>query len=242
MNSVSVCMATYNGEKYINQQVDSILCQLGINDELIVSDDGSTDNTINLLVAYNDDRIKIYRNNKQKGPNGNFENSLEKATGDYIFLADQDDIWFENKIELMKSHLADYDLVICDCRVVDDELKTLADSYFNYINSGAGFIKNLKRNTYMGNCMGFKRDVLKIALPFPLNIPNHDLWLGVVADLFYKPLFIHQVLGLHRRHSFNASNTFDIKIKTSFLRKLQKRQMIISQLPFLFVRRYLGKQ
>ena len=238
MPIVSVCMATYNGEQYLYEQAKSIIDQLGVGDELIVSDDGSTDKTIAILESFKDKRIKIFYNGGIKGPNGNFQNALEQVSGDFIFLADQDDIWFDNKIAIMSSFLGKYDVVACDCRIVDDNLNTLKESYFIHARSGAGFFKNLKRNTYMGNSMAFKKELLPVILPFPPNIPNHDLWIGVVADLFYRPYFIRQVLGLHRRHSSNASNTFDIKIKISFWKKLNKRILVLRNLPRLLLRKF----
>ena len=233
MEFVSVCMATYNGEKYIYQQTKSILDQLCEHDELIVSDDGSNDNTIQILESFKDNRIKIYYNTGDKGPNMNFENALKKVNGSFIFLADQDDIWFDTKIKTMVSYLKHYDLVVCDCSIVDDDLNIITASYFKHANSGAGFFKNFGRNTYMGNCMAFKRELLTLILPLPTKIPNHDLWIGVVADLFYKPYFIQQILGMHRRHNSNASNTFDIKVKTSFWQKINKRLLVGRALPRL---------
>ncbi|MBB6127048.1 glycosyltransferase family 2 protein [Mucilaginibacter lappiensis] len=241
MQNVSVCMATYNGERYILQQVESILNQLDADDELIVSDDGSTDRTLDILNEFTDKRIKIFSNKNQKGPVGNFENAIRNSNGQYIFLADQDDVWFDTKIKVMVSYLQRYDVVNCDCKVVDDSLNVICPSYFQYISSGVGFIKNLKTNTYMGNCMAFKRNTLDVVLPFPKNIPNHDLWIGAVADLFYKPYFIPEVLGLHRRHDHNASNTFDIKLKTSFWQKINKRLILFSHLPRLFGRYIYNK-
>ncbi|WP_295674725.1 glycosyltransferase family 2 protein [uncultured Mucilaginibacter sp.] len=237
MEIVSVCMATYNGEKYIYQQAKSILDQLSPNDELIVSDDGSTDGTLKVLEDFNDYRIKIYKNTGMKGPVGNFQNGLAYVTGDYIFLADQDDIWFDTKIKTMVALLKEYDLVICDCSIVDDSLNVIKPSYFEHANSGAGFLKNFKRNTYMGNCMGFRKKMLPLILPFPPAIPNHDLWIGVVADLFYKPYFLKEVLGMHRRHEKNASNTFDVKIKTSFWQKINKRVLVGRALPKLLAKK-----
>lgn len=242
MDNISVCMATYNGGKHLKQQLESILSQLSADDEIIVSDDGSTDDTIQIVNSFADGRIKVISNTGNKGVNGNFENALLNSKEKYIFLADQDDIWFINKIRVMLDHLEKYDVVNCDCEVVNDELQKLYHSYFNYINSGPGLVKNLKRNTYMGNCMAFKREILNIALPFPPRIPNHDLWIGVVADLFYKPYFIPEVLGSHRRHASNASNTFDVKIKTSVLKKIIKRIMIIIYLPLLFIRMFKYKR
>lgn len=94
---ISVCMATYNGEEYIKEQLESILCQLGEMDEIIISDDGSTDNTLNIIESYNDSRIKIHINTGKHGFVYNFENALQKAKGEYIFLSDQDDIWLPEK-------------------------------------------------------------------------------------------------------------------------------------------------
>jgi len=239
MQSVSVCMATYNGEEFISQQIKSIINQLNNDDELIISDDGSTDGTLKIVAAFNDPRIKIYHNSGPKGPVMNFQNAMLKANGNIIFLADQDDIWFENKISTMKNYLEEYDLVVCDCNIVDNELNIIKPSFFLHHGSGAGFIKNLKRNTYMGNCMAFKKEMLKLALPLPSNIPNHDLWLGVVADLFYRPIFINEVLGQHRRHNNNASNTFDIKIATSFWQKINKRVLVFRALPRLLIRKIM---
>lgn len=99
---ISVCMATYNGEKYIKEQIDSILKQLGSDDELVISDDGSSDGTIDIILGYHDPRIHLYKGSFHS-PAFNFENALKNATGDFIFLSDQDDIWYDNKVpEILK--------------------------------------------------------------------------------------------------------------------------------------------
>jgi len=108
---ISVCMASYNGEKYIRQQIDSILPQLGESDELIISDDSSTDDTISVVKSINDNRIKLIKDQKFKSPVSNFENAIKNATGDFIFLCDQDDIWQPNKVESVLPFLKQYDLV-----------------------------------------------------------------------------------------------------------------------------------
>ncbi len=102
---ISVCMATYNGEKYIERQLDSILAQLKENDELIISDDGSTDRTAEILARYGTDkRIRILHGSFHS-PIYNFENAIKQAQGDYIFMADQDDIWLPGRItETLKMH------------------------------------------------------------------------------------------------------------------------------------------
>ncbi|MCG2791916.1 MAG: glycosyltransferase, partial [Weeksellaceae bacterium] len=106
---ISVCLATYNGEKYLEAQIKSILKQLSVDDELIISDDRSTDNTISVINKFDDNRIKIFINKNKNGVAHNFENALLKATGDYIFLSDQDDIWADNKVDVLLKELKEYD-------------------------------------------------------------------------------------------------------------------------------------
>jgi glycosyltransferase involved in cell wall biosynthesis len=115
----SICIATYNGEKYIQEQIESILCQVDVNDEIIVSDDNSTDNTLAIVKSFNDDRITIYVNQGCKGYTGNFENALKYARGEYIFLADQDDIWVMGKVTKCLAYLQDYDFIVSDAIIVD---------------------------------------------------------------------------------------------------------------------------
>ena len=94
---ISVCMATYNGAQFIKEQIDSILCQLSTEDELIISDDGSTDETLSIINSYKDNRIKVFQHKAAEGSafikaTRNFENAMSHAVGDYIFLSDQDDM------------------------------------------------------------------------------------------------------------------------------------------------------
>ena len=95
---ISVCIATYNGEKYIKEQLDSIIPQLGHEDEIVISDDGSSDSTLDIINSINDERIRITVNQGKHGVNSNFNNALLHAKGDFIFLADQDDIWLSGKV------------------------------------------------------------------------------------------------------------------------------------------------
>lgn len=226
--NVSVCMATYNGEKYIRKQLESIIVQISIDDEIIISDDSSTDATIEIIKRINDDRIKLYENNKFRNPIFNFENALKKANNDLIFLCDQDDIWEYNKIEIMKKELLNNDLVVSDCKVVDGNLNVLEDSFFYLRNSGKGFIKNLYQNTYLGCCMAFNRKILGKALPFPQKIPMHDIWLGMIGEVFGKTIFINDKLIKYRRHGNNASPTSE-KSRYSIYKKINFRfNMLIS--------------
>lgn len=204
---ISVCMATYNGERYLKEQVDSILKQLDKEDELIISDDGSTDKTLQILDAYGDRRIKILHN-QEHGVNGNFENALRHAVGDYIFLSDQDDIWLPGKVKACVEVLQSADCVVHDCIVVNAGLKEIEPSFFATRSSGPGFWKNLYKNGYLGCCMAFKRDVLKYALPYPHNLPIfQEGWIASLADIKGVVKFIDFKGILFRRHESNASFT-----------------------------------
>ena len=202
---ISVCIATYNGEKYIKQQLDSILCQLKDDDEIIISDDNSTDGTLLIVESFKDSRIKIYPGNEFHSPIFNFENALKKAKGNYIFLCDQDDVWLSNKVSLMMDYLCNYDLVVSDCKIVDADLNIINESFFHTFSSGKGFCKNLIKNTYLGCCMAFKSEVLNYVLPFPKRIAMHDIWIGLSVELFGSVYFLDQPLIFYRRHGKNAS-------------------------------------
>ncbi len=205
---ISVCIATYNGEKFISEQLASILCQLSSEDEVIISDDSSLDNTIGLIKLFNDDRIKILENQNFKNPIFNFENALINSTGDIIFLSDQDDIWLPDKVKLMKPIVEKSHIVLCNCSVVNEKMEVICQSFFLTHHSKSGLWNNmLLRNSYMGCCMAFSRELLNIALPFPKNIPMHDSWIGLLGEIYFKPIFVEDCLVLYRRHSYNVSQT-----------------------------------
>lgn len=202
---ISVCLATYNGEKYIEEQIDSILGQISEEDEIIISDDGSSDATLEKIRTYKDIRIKILHNKERKGVIGNFENALNNAKGEYIFLCDQDDIWLSHKVRMMLSQLNYNDLVFSNANIVDDGLNVLGLLYINKNN--CGFINNLLKNRFIGATMAFRSSLLKKALPFPNYIPMHDQWLGLLAEIYGKVYYFEEPLILYRRHSSNSSST-----------------------------------
>lgn len=229
---ISVCIATYNGENFIKEQLDSILIQLNSDDELIISDDSSTDNTLKIIHSYHDKRIKLLPNQTFHSPIYNFENALKYAKGDFIFLSDQDDVWEANKIEVMLSHLSQYSLVVSNCSIVDKNGGIIREAYFNDENFKKGVFRNLVHNNYLGCCMAFRREILDIALPFPTKIAMHDIWLGLCASFFFSTIFIPDKLIRYRRHGNNASVTaeasnlawsYRIKYRLYFLYHLIKR-------------------
>lgn len=203
---ISVCLAAYNGEKYIKEQLESILGQLQEQDELVVSDDGSTDATLDIIRDLGDERIKVVASNAHN-LTLNFENALKHAKGDCIFLSDQDDVWLPNKVAVMLEELKEVDMVVSDAIVVDEAKERLLDSFFSVRNSRAGYWKNLAASTYLGCCMAFRKEVLTYALPFPTGIVMHDIWLGLCAELMGTTKFIKTPLMLYRRHGANVSST-----------------------------------
>lgn len=222
----SVCMATYNGESHIRRQVKSILTQLSENDELIVSDDGSTDKTISELELFNDDRIRIFKNTNTKGPVGNFENALSKARGEYIFLADQDDEWLQQKVQThLEAHL-DYDLVISDAVVINEVGEVMYESFFKERGSKPGLVNNIVKNSYIGCCMSFNRKILNYSLPFPAYIHMHDWWIGLVAEQKGTTFFCGQQLMNYVRHENNASPTLGNSGYSGWKRMKNRLQLI----------------
>lgn len=226
---ISVCLATYNGEKYIHRQVVSILNQLGSDDELIISDDGSSDYTISILNSMKDSRIKIFINSRH-GVNGNFENALNHANGDYIFLSDQDDVWMPDKVKTCMEYLHIYSCVISDCSVEDTYGNVIYDSFYKANGTRKGKMYNLfVKNGYLGCCMAFRKEVLVKALPFPANIPMHDIWIGNVASFRYNTIFIPQKLIKYCRHGDNASSAAEVS-RYSLMEKLNFRWQILKNL------------
>lgn len=224
---VSVCIAAYNGEKYIKEQLSSILIQLQEEDEVVISDDGSTDNTLRIIEELKDKRIFVVKNILKKGVNHNFQNALNNAKGDFVFLADQDDIWLPNKVELCVNELKNYDLVVSNCSVLDNSNEIVQNSYFETVNSGKGFFKNFYKSSYLGCCLAFRKEILKEVLPMPDNLLLfHDWWFGFISELCYKVKFIETPCMYYRRHSETNSNTLS-KSHLSLYQKIEYRFQLL---------------
>lgn len=225
-------MAVKNGAQFVREQIDSVLPQLREQDELIVSDDHSTDGTVDMVMSYCDPRIKLHIN-PRSGIVSNFENCLNISTGEFIFLCDQDDLWKSNKVELTLEFLKRYDLVVSDCLIIDEQQKLADQTFFELNRSGKGLWRNLLRNSYMGCCMAFNRKVLHKALPFPHTTPMHDLWIGLIGEIHFNVVFIPDQLVHHRRHHSNASTTsrpspYSLFQKLGFRYKLVKNLIQLS--------------
>lgn len=209
---ISVCIATYNGEKYIKEQIASILPQLSEDDEVIVSDDESTDNTLKIIGEFHDNRIKIFHHKKKKKnfiidySTRNFEYALKYAHGDYIFLSDQDDVWLPSKVKKMVADLRKgYLLTICDCKTCTEGLKVYQESFFEANKSSLRIADIITHFRMMGCCMAMRCELLNIALPFPKTKVGHDLWLTLIAQYLGKAHILREPLHLYRRHSHTVS-------------------------------------
>ena len=221
MKRVSVAMTTYNGEEYLKEQLDSILKNLSLEDEIIISDDGSQDKTIQILDEYcqKDSRIQWIQGPRQ-GVKQNFANAISHCNGKYIFLADQDDVWYDNKVETVVPYLDKYAVVIHDCIITNSKLEKQEESFFAYRNSGKGIFKNIYKNTYIGCCMAFHRDLIPIILPIPNNIEMHDQWIGVLGENKKEgSLFLQKKLLLYRRHETNTSSMKHYPLKKMLLNR-----------------------
>lgn len=212
---VSIVMATYNGEKYLREQLDSILQQTYRNFELIVVDDASTDETLSILYEYSalDDRIHIFSAEKNIGLVANFERGLRLARGEFIALSDQDDIFRKDKIELLLATLKAHpkrDLVLSDLSLIDENGNKIANSMWRYSKLKPKQGKPLQRLLYAnfatGCAMMFTHRLLELAIPFPPDCIVHDWWLAVVATSSKAGgmCLVEEQLTAYRQHGSNV--------------------------------------
>lgn len=240
---ISVCIATFNGEKYIQDQIRSILNQLNAEDEIIVSDNGSSDDTVQRIQGLRDSRIKILHKSidlsmsKADNLTMNFQNALAVAKGDYIFLSDQDDVWLPTKVSSCLNALSGNMLVVHDCIVVDKDLNIIFDSYFDLINVGPGYWKNFIKMRYLGCCIAFRKELLNRVLPFVRGIA-HDSWICLVNELLYGSYCLKEPLLKYRRHGLNASSA-STRSSTSLWFKVKHRLPMLVKPLFRVIKNWI---
>lgn len=208
---ISVCMAAYNGERYIVAQIQSILNQLNGDDELIVVDDCSADATRETVRAIADGRIRLIEHTRNLGVSRTFEDAIRAARNGILFLSDQDDLWATNKVDIILNTFAarpEVTLIATDAALIDADGALISSSYF--VNRGtfhAGFWKNFLRNHFGGCTMAFRSSILPEILPLPHDYAVlHDLWIGVRNSLAgHQTLYLDQPLVLNRRHGSTAT-------------------------------------
>ena len=214
---LSVCMATYNGEKFIKEQIESILNQTHKPDEIIISDDASKDKTQDILIEYQKrypDLIKVILNKDNAGFVKNFERALLASSGDLVALSDQDDVWLPEKLQEEYSILEknpNVGLTFSDLKLVDENLNEIEKSMWEYHNwkmngyiKGADFFESiLKFNRVTGCTIMIRRQILNDLIPFDSRIHLHDYWLALGSSLLSDVFAINKQLVLYRQHSNN---------------------------------------
>jgi len=237
---INILMATYNGEKYVAEQIDSIINQSYENWNLLIRDDGSNDDTVNIINYYSnfDNRIKIILDDKGNlGLIKNFEELLKYSDSEYIMFSDQDDVWLENKVQvifssmlkLKEKHVEGTPLLVhSDSYIVDDNLNIISSQFIGKRGNGKGIEKILFAPCVQGSSMMINKSLKRFVLPFPKNINIHDYYISLVNELIGKRKFLESSLMYYRQHSKNeigVNNSLLYKIK-----KLLKRDFYLSSL------------
>lgn len=228
--NVSVGMATYNGAKYLREQLDSVLCQLSATDELVVSDDGSKDKTLEIIWEYQRQypNIKLVEG-PHKGVAGNFTNAIKHSSGDLIFICDQDDLWSPKKVSTVKKvfekhpqiNVVMHDASFCGA---DGEAIDQAD-VFELRKAKHGVLRNLLYSTYFGCCTAVRREYMMQLLPLP-DYALYDQYIGLCAESDHCSYFLRKPLIKHREHGDNWSGhqslSSQIEIRRNLLKSLNE--------------------
>jgi glycosyltransferase involved in cell wall biosynthesis len=239
---VSVCMATFNGERYVPRQIETILSELSITDELIIVDDCSTDRTIEVIRSIEDPRISLHRNASNQRQIRSFATAIGLARNDILFLADQDDIWIPGRIDLM-------------CEALEATGAALVASNFEWMDEREApvnlprtpvkhkdsqrFVKNIfdifvGRPKYLGCTMAFRREFVPLVLPIPAYSETHDLWLALAANLIGSHVHLEATTLRKRHHQANFTDTVSGR---SLYLKLRGRLLFARSLFDLSLRR-----
>ena len=235
---VSVVLATYNGEKYLRQQLDSILQQDYPNIEIVVTDDCSSDSTLTILQEYASKypSILIYANDTNLGLNKNFEKGMLLAQGEYIAISDQDDIWKKEKITTLMNKIGNHAIIYHDSELIDlnglslnrklSDIKQLGD-FDNCLN--VAIVANVP-----GHAMLFKKSLVDQCIPFPENAILYDHWMAFVATFSTGIKFISRPLVMYRQHENNIYGTGLVKKKKRKKYALSKNQRAKNRLRLFY--------
>jgi glycosyltransferase involved in cell wall biosynthesis len=210
---VSIALCTYNGEKYLKEQLDSLLNQTYPNTEIIVVDDHSTDSTFEILKGYTTNpKIKLYRNEKNLGFVKNFEKAITYCKGEMIALSDQDDIWDLKKIEFLLDNIQDNILIYHNSLLITSEgsdTKSTMKDNLNFIK-GSNNLGFIFCNCLTGHSILFKCELLKYLFPIPEKL-FHDVWIGFVATTIDKITYTDKCLVKYRQHENNVTDILTAK-------------------------------
>lgn len=228
---VTILLPTYNGQEYVSQMLDSIYFQDYRPIELIICDDASTDDTVNVVSRWRRDvyakdiSIKLIRNLKNEGLSRNISIAAKRMHGKYLLLADQDDIWKCNKIsEQIKYLKENIDCVICICdrSIINNENKIICPSLFRYKSADLKK-RNLKKvmNSnilYPANCMCIRTEHIEKIFPIPRGICEHDTFIAIMAAHYGNIGYVRQALTLYRIHGNNLSAQYALETNRSLLK------------------------
>jgi len=222
---ISIAMTTYNGSKYLKEQLDSIYSQTYKNFEVIVVDDVSTDQTVHILEQYKRKHKLIYFvNDTNMGVTKNFEKAISMCSGKYIALADQDDIWLPKKLEILHKNISDASLIYSNACIINEkseiQKKTAKEIYSLYgLDSSTKDVYNyIVLNSFILGCsVLFKQELVKDLIPIFQTSRNHDWWLTVCAYKRSGINYIDEILIKYRHHDNNYSRQGD---KASFIHKI----------------------
>lgn len=229
---ISIALCTYNGDKFLREQLSSILSQSYGHLEVVVCDDGSTDHTLDIVedFAAKDARVRLYQNPQNLGFNKNFEKAISLASGEYIAISDQDDIWERDKIKLLYEHIHDNLLIFSNSLLMDGSGQLLGGQLlYNFSLQNKTFKAYLLHNYTTGHTCLFRREFLPYLLPLP-EVGYYDWWMGFVALYHQKIAFLDQPLTRHRVHSGSVIQTVFADEKAKSQTDLFNTELNIRQL------------
>lgn len=226
-NLISIAMCSYNGERFIKEQIDSILSQTYRNFELIVVDDGSNDSTVTIIKEYQikDDRIKLFQNEKNLGFVKNFEKAISLCSGDFIALADQDDVWKKNKLQVFVENIGKNLLIYSDAILIDQYSKETGQQL---IRPDGNLVKGkcnkafIFYNCVSGNTLMFSTELVKEIIPIPEGITFHDIWIAFLASSKGEITFIDEPMTYYRRYNEQITRNVTKDYKSIFDRLNKK--------------------
>ena len=225
---VSFVLASYNGASYIADQINSILASLGPQDELIVSDDGSSDATIECVRKFTDPRIRLIVGSERLGYQGNFARAIVAARGKYIFFSDQDDICLPARVPASLAMLEHSACVCGDAIVVDATLQPLQESHFAARRARFSTMWLFFRPAVIGATLACRRDFLQAHVPFPKDVP-HDMWLAIQAARRGQLSIVREPFILYRRHDSAVSATGSVSTR-AIGKRLRERFLLLKAL------------
>lgn len=214
---VSIALTTYNGEKYIEDQLNSLIRQTRKFDELIICDDNSTDSTYNILEKYASENpnIKLFRNKIKLGFKKNFEQAILYTTGDYIALCDQDDIWCDNHLQVLLNSIGDNMLVAGDAIIESNDNRSGMNlSYLMHLSNLNKQNKDLLKfaflyhNPFLGMTMMMNKEFIKEAIPIPEHVNYHDSWFAFLAIAKNSFIYVPKVITKYRLHGGNVTGNY----------------------------------